>query len=191
MPVFLNKDLKYEAPIMISSANEGRVLRYAETILIQEEGFSAIPYYDTEGYPTIGYGQKLSNIKCYPLSDLRVTEEVAREQMKLVISSIYKTMDNNMHYKTEWRNLNNARKAVIVAMIYQMGYVGVMKFEKMWAAIKDKKFIGAYIEMRDSLWFKQTTNRATRMANIMYDGEIGEPYYATFSVKPDGSVTEL
>ena len=176
---------------MISSANEGKVLHHAETILIQEEGFSVIPYYDTEGYPTIGYGQKLSNIRYYPLSDLRVTEEVAREQMNLVISSIYKTMDNNMHYKTEWRNLNNDRKAVIVSMIYQMGYVGVMKFEKMWAAIKHNKFKSAYVEMIDSLWFKQTPGRAERMGDIMLSGEVGKPYYAIFSVKPDGSVTEL
>ena len=42
-----------------------------------------------------------------------------------------------------------------------------MKFKKMIANMIDKDWKGAATEMLDSLWAKQTPNRANRLADIV------------------------
>ena len=48
-----------------------------------------------------------------------------------------------------------------------MGLNGVSKFKKMLKALEDQDFEKASIEMLDSLWAKQTPNRALKMSNKM------------------------
>ena len=58
-------------------------------------------------------------------------------------------------------------KGVIIEMCYQIGYAGVMKFKKMIANMKDINWKGAADEMLDSLWARQTPERANRLADIV------------------------
>lgn len=58
-------------------------------------------------------------------------------------------------------------QGVIIEMCYQIGFTGVMKFKKMIANMKDINWKGASDEMLDSLWAKQTPERANRLADIV------------------------
>ena len=48
-----------------------------------------------------------------------------------------------------------------------MGRPRLTKFKKMWAAIKVADWKEAAVEGRDSLWHKQTPNRAERLMSRM------------------------
>jgi len=67
--------------------------------------------------------------------------------------------------------LEGARKAVIIDMIYQMGFAGVMKFEKMIRALKIERYGMAAVQILDSLYAKQTPERATRNSRMMGSGK--------------------
>ncbi len=121
--------------------------------LKQEEGFCGMPYEDTLGIPTIGYGIKL------PLS-----EEEAELLLKHRLDK--KILELN---KKEPFFLDLPQKAqeVIANMAYQLGVGGVLKFKKMWMALKNGDYQKAADEMLDSKWAKQTPNRAKRLSKIM------------------------
>ena len=59
-------------------------------------------------------------------------------------------------------------QGVIVEMVFQMGFVGTMKFKKMVGHLKQRNYEGASEEMLDSKWARSDSpNRARRLAQIM------------------------
>tara|TARA_R100001591_G_scaffold471_7_gene1067 strand:+ start:1514 stop:1687 length:174 start_codon:yes stop_codon:yes gene_type:complete len=52
-------------------------------------------------------------------------------------------------------------------MCFQLGKPRVMKFKKMWEALRNNNLDKASAEMIDSAWHKQTTKRCEALANIM------------------------
>lgn len=142
-------------------------------VLKFEEGYRDKAYYCSEGYPTIGIGTKLGP-KDAPLSNytLTVSEPVADE---LLTQETYKDLVN---LKQEpWFNcLNRDRQIVIQSMCYQIGYMGVMKFKNMIAALIIGDYDGAAIQALDSRWAKQTPKRATRHSIVIRHGSLDDVY---------------
>jgi lysozyme len=66
--------------------------------------------------------------------------------------------------------LNKIRREVLIEMVYNLGFSGVMKFKKMWAAIEVNDFEEAGIQMLDSKWHRQVGQRAKTLAALMGDG---------------------
>ena len=64
-------------------------------------------------------------------------------------------------------------KDVVMEMCYQLGVGGFSKFKKTIAFLQNKQFIDASQEMLDSLWAKQTPNRAKELSNRVKEVEIG------------------
>jgi len=121
--------------------------------LKQEEGFDGMPYKDTLGIPTIGYGTKL------PL-----TEEEAELLLKHRLDKKILEISEKEPF---FLDLPQKAQGVIANMAYQLGVEGVLKFKKMWAALKKGDYQKAADEMLDSKWATQTPNRAKRLAEIM------------------------
>jgi lysozyme len=121
--------------------------------LKKDEGFRGEPYNDTEGFPTIGFGTKLPLTQNEALWLLEHRLQVSIEQLEK-IQPIFK-------------DLPIEAKKIIANMIYQMGVGGVLNFRKMWGALKAGDYKLAGREMRDSRWYKQTPNRAERLAKRM------------------------
>ena len=121
--------------------------------LKQEEGFDGMPYEDTLGIPTIGYGTKL------PL-----TEEEAELLLKHRLDKKILEISEKEPF---FLDLPQKAQEVIANMAYQLGVGGVLEFKKMWAALKHRDYQKAADEMLDSKWAKQTPNRAKRLAEIM------------------------
>lgn len=146
---------------------------YAEMIIKLEEGLRLKPYYCSEQYPTIGYGKRIGN-KNDPLPNITTTEKESLEFMRQRISDSIVKLSST--YPIAWSKCNQQRQAILISMVYQLGLTGVSKFKKMWSAIESNNFEEASKQMLDSLWAKQTKNRALRHAKTMKDGTL-DMYY--------------
>ena len=64
-------------------------------------------------------------------------------------------------------------KDVVMEMCYQLGVGGVSKFKKTIAYLQNKQWEEASVEMLDSLWAKQTPNRAKELSKKVKEVEVG------------------
>ena len=138
---------------------DGLALENAVAALKSDEGFRSRMYIDTEGHPTIGYGFKITS----PLMGDRILRADADLLLIQKVIAIHTRLSSNPTYLA----LPKHKRDVIISMVYQMGYHGVMKFKDMWAALKVGDYDKAGVAMQDSLWYKQTPNRAKRHINVI------------------------
>ena len=113
--------------------------------LKQEEGFKGMPYKDTRGKLTIGYGTKL------PITEQEATILLGHrleESRKEVINCI-----ENIHL------LPNLIIEVLVEMNYQLGTSKFLEFKRMLKAVDEHNWKDMIKEMKDSKWYGQTKNR--------------------------------
>lgn len=139
-------------------------------IIKVEEGFRSTAYLCTEGYPTIGYGTRLCNIKDVPLeyyNDLVFTETIAEIFMGDKLSTIETYILNEFGY-----NILDCRMLVLQSMCYQLGISGFKKFRKMIDAIHNEDWDKVSEEALDSRWARQTPERANRHAKVLKDGDL-------------------
>lgn len=114
----------------------------------QEEGFKGTVYKCTEGFDTIGYGTRL------PLSK-EESELILEYRLKIIKSQLTGYLYNLDIKQEAWDILFN--------MAYQLGVRGVLNFKKMIKALEKQDYKTAAKEGLDSLWYKQTPNRAKRL----------------------------
>ncbi len=116
----------------------------------KSEGFEGSEYKDHLGFSTLGYGTKL------PLS---------KDEAELLLKyRLNKKIEHLLQEKPFIVNLDDNKQAVLYEMAYQLGVGGLLRFKRMWSAIKSTDFEKASIEMLDSLWAKQTPTRAKELA---------------------------
>jgi lysozyme len=147
--------------------------KYAELIIKLEESYRQYPYYCSEKFPTVGYGERVGN-KGDPLPNISRTEKEALQFLRTRIKDIVFQLSRQR--PKAWNNCNEPRQAILISMVYQLGMTGVLKFNNMWAALERNDFDLASKEMLDSLWAKQTKNRALRHSKTMKDGSL-DMYY--------------
>lgn len=145
--------------------------KLATNITAFEEGFSATPYYCSEGYPTVGYGKKIGR-KDEPLPCFILPEPVALKWLELDILDLEKALESDME---PIKNAN--RRAIIISMAYQLGVNGCRNFKKMWSAINEGDWSKAADEMLDSRWCDQTPLRCYYHAEVMKTGELPTTRY--------------
>lgn len=66
--------------------------------------------------------------------------------------------------------LSDVRKAVIVNMSFNMGYVKLSAFVNTLRAVVEGRWKDAAAEMRNSAWYRQVGQRAERLAKMMEEG---------------------
>jgi len=124
----------------------------------RHEGFVEHVYKCTEGFDTIAYG--------FAIKDLEIPEHIAEE---LLIIKLEK-LQRNANARFKWlEDMPKEIQAVVLNMCYQLGVTGVSKFRKAISAFQEGDWEEAANEMLDSLWAKQTTNRAEELAGIVRD----------------------
>ena len=69
-----------------------------------------------------------------------------------------------------WSDLNDARKAALIDMVFNLGITGLMTFKKMLAALERKDYDAASSEILDSRYAIQVGARAIRIATIIRSG---------------------
>jgi len=128
---------------------------------VKEKG-KHILYKDHLGYETIGYGRLISPEIGGGLSD--------HEAEYLLMNDLDTYMTAAKTY--DWyAGLNDARKAVIVNMLFNMGQTNFNKFLKMKQALDNRDHAEAAKQMLDSKWAKQVKGRSEELAKQMETGK--------------------
>lgn len=137
-----------------------------------EEGWREKPYLCSEGYPTIGFGFKIGP-KGVPLSSyqFKVTKPIGEVWLLELLSQFEQDMLKYSHVADALGACNEARKAVLVSMAYQMGVDGLAAFKNTLRAVAEGRWSDANSGMLNSKWAKQTPVRAARHAEQMETGE--------------------
>jgi len=128
-------------------------------MLRHHEGVRHKPYKDTVGKLTIGVGRNLDD---NGLSDDEIDY--------LLTNDINRCMSEAMTY--EWfADLNDARRAVVLSLLFNLGKPRYDKFVRHHAAMADGHMMIASKELLDSRWAKQVGRRADEMAIQLETGE--------------------
>ena len=162
--------------------------------LIFDEGLRLFPYKCTSGKITIGIGRNLEGnpltadeCMCFLLArpdlkvnntDIKVVREmllksfyekgIAESEAYYLFENDYRKVENQLQAYIPWlTNHPEEVRKILINMTFQMGINRIATFRKMIAAIKAKDYKTASEEMKDSNWYKQTTNRANRLKKRM------------------------
>ena len=136
-------------------------MNYAEHLremLKRHEGIVLKPYTDSVGKITIGVGRNLTD------NGITMQEVEFLLEHDIKLAELYAS-------SYEWFNsLVEARKAVIVSMLFNMGPRRFGQFRRLHAAISAGHFDSAAAEMLDSTWHNQVGRRAEELSELFRIG---------------------
>ena len=129
----------------------------------EHEGFRDTVYLDSLGKRTVGYGHLCvedhwEDGKKY---DKEYLDEIFDKDFQ---NAADQCEDLCNDYELD---LPETVTDVLIEMIFQLGIGNVMKFKKCLAALKEKDFETASLEMLDSRWASQTPSRAEKLSLIV------------------------
>lgn len=134
-------------------------MKSIEEQLVLHEGLRLKPYRDTVGKLTIGVGRNLDDVG------------ITRAEALLLLANDIEAVTGQLEKYGWYKLLDPVRQKVIVDMAFNLGLAGLLKFQKMIAAIGCMDYEGAAEEMLDSRWARQVGRRAQRLAEMMRTGE--------------------
>lgn len=137
-----------------------------------DEGFKEKPYIDSLGYPTIGIGQRIGP-KNALLSNYQFTisKNVADVWMQEIALEYMGKLKNDSRINAALVKCNQARQDALLNMAYQMGVSGLSGFRNMLVLISNGDFGKASAEALNSLWARQTPQRAKRISDVIRTGD--------------------
>ena len=127
--------------------------------LKRDEGLRLLPYRDTVGKLTIGYGRNFD--------DVGISIAEANNMLLNDINRVLPQLDKSMPW---WRDLSEARQRVLCNMAFNLGITKLLKFTKTLKMMQDGNYKQAAEAMRQSLWYRQVGVRAERLAVMMDNG---------------------
>jgi lysozyme len=145
------------------SSNKVTWVAKATDQIKEDEGLVLHAYDDHLGFATIGYGRLIDRRKGGGIS-----EDEALYLLKNDVSARLSVLENAIPF---FARLDDARKAVLLNMSFQLGIAGLLKFKSTLAFIEAGDFENASANMLKSLWAKQTPHRAKRLAEQMRSGK--------------------
>lgn len=133
-------------------------MKSLEDLLKADEGLSLVPYKDTRGFLTIGYGRNIeANGISQATADLMLKEDCDRVRQEA--SAFW-----------WWAAIDEVRQLVVLSMLFQLGLTTLLGFQRMIIALRTRNYAAAAEEMRSSLWARQTPERAEKLAKWMETG---------------------
>jgi len=122
----------------------------------KHEGYRAKVYKCTEGYDTIGYG--------FAVKDLHLDEDIAE---LILMRKLHNLLERILVAFPWFKDIDDKAKLVVINMCYQLGISGFSKFKKTIYLLETEQYEEASMEMLDSLWAKQTPNRAKELSEVV------------------------
>lgn len=145
------------------SSNSPNWMTKAIDQLRRHEGEVLHAYQDHLGFWTIGVGR---------LIDKRKGGGISKEESEMLLKNDIDEVMFELNNRLPWYNaLNDARKAVLMNMAFQLGITGLMGFSKTLSLIEAGDYAQAADQMLRSKWASQTPNRAYEMAEQMRKGQ--------------------
>jgi len=141
-----------------------------EDWLAFDEGRRRDPYYDSEGYPTIGIGHLLLNQKGADLARWQPIDD--SEIDRLFEEDRAKALDGcRAIFGEGFDAFADARQAAFINMCFQLGEAGLRAFRNMIAAARQNDWAAASAQARQSLWYNQVPERADRVIAVLNVGD--------------------
>jgi lysozyme len=131
-----------------------------KALLQKQEGYRQFSYTDTTGHLTIGIGRNLSTRGISLTESLYLLDNDIEEVEHEIISLL-----------PVYSQLNDARKAVLVDIGFELGVGGLMQFRGFIDALIKEDWPFASKEMLNSKWAEQVPTRAQSLAYIVETGE--------------------
>ena len=118
-------------------------------------------YNDHLGYKTFGVGHLVRATD--PENEMAVGTKVSKMRVAECFEADLYVAINDMEKFTEGMEIDDNIKECVTEMVFQLGLPRLNKFKKFKQALLDGDIKTAQAEMKDSLWYRQTTNRADRL----------------------------
>ena len=134
--------------------------------IAKEEGLKYEIYRCSEGYPTAGIGHLITEWD-EEYYGMPIGTEVSKEQIDKWFEADLYIAINDMEKFTADMQVDENVKECITHMVFQLGLPRLNKFKNFKQALIDGDIAKAQAEMQDSLWYRQTTNRAERLIQKM------------------------
>ncbi|MGC0781851.1 lysozyme [Pantoea agglomerans] len=142
-------------------------------ILNFEEGYREAPYWDTRNFPTVAGGIRIGPQNA-PLNQYQFTvpRRAGDVWKQCLVDAKTASMNRQPAIVAALAQCNDARRDILIlySMAYQMGITGLTDFVNTLDLISRGDFAGAARAMLNSLWARQTPNRACRHAEVMRTG---------------------
>jgi len=129
--------------------------------LSRDEGRVPHAYQDHLGFWTIGVGHLIDKRKGGGLPEKIIDDLLLHD-----IAEKSAQLDTALPW---WRDMSDARQRALLNMAFQMGVEGLLKFKRTLAALQAGRWDGAKASAMDSLWAKQTQERAERVTNLFLE----------------------
>jgi lysozyme len=136
----------------------GSAIDLAKDMIMKHEGLKLKPYVCTAGKLTIGYGRNLEQNG--------ITED---EASYLLDCDIFRAMED-LRKIFKYESLPQNVRAALINMMFNLGLPRFRSFKKMIAAINEKNYVQAAVEMLDSKWALQVGQRAIDLAYLVKKG---------------------
>jgi len=130
-----------------------------------EEGVKYEVYNDHLGYKTFGVGHLCRATD--PENDMEVGTPVSKERVDECFEVDLYVAINDAEKFCEGMEVDDNIKECVTHMVFQLGLPRLNKFRNFKQALVDGDIAKAQVEMKDSLWYRQTTNRAERLIEKM------------------------
>lgn len=135
-----------------------------QQMMERHEGRRKMPYMDSKGNLTVGIGHKIED---NPLPD-----EIVDALFQADVDEAIGELDRILPF---WRELAEARRDVLVSMVFNMGTGSFLTFHKFMRALLERDFEKAADEMLDSKWHRVDVGaRAVELAEMMRTGAYAE-----------------
>ena len=156
------------------------------SLLMFEEGTNpqgvCVPYIDSRGYPTIGYGQLCAAYTVSTDIDARnacssyangCTAAKAKQWLSNEIDQKTNCITGSSSINSAYNKASDYRKAIITSMAYQMGCDGLAGFTNTLNLMANGQWESASKEMLNSRWASQTPERAQRHSYVIRYNDCG------------------
>ena len=131
--------------------------------LKNEEGVIPHAYQDSLGFWTIGVGR---------LIDQRKGGLLYPDEIEYLLANDVKRKTDGLIAALPWFHLlDECRQAVLIQMAFQMGLKGLLAFSTTLSHVRVGRYDEAAVAMLESVWAKQTPERAKRLSKQMETGE--------------------
>mgnify|MGYP001290730901 CR=1 FL=1 len=126
------------------------------------EGYSDKPYLCSQGKWTVGYGYNYEDRGFDTESITEVLNHGFTKKLadRLLTSDIKDCIVSAEKIINGYEALNDARKAVMIDMIYQLGVFRFLKFKRMLLSVKNENILNCAKEMINSRWYNQSGKRS-------------------------------
>ena len=131
-----------------------------------DEGVKYEIYLDHLGLPTCGIGHLIQSTD--PEHGLEVGTKVDEERVNELFDQDVEVTTNECRLLyNNFDDLPEEVQRIIANMMFNMGRPRLSRFHKMKQAVDSGDWSEAAIQMKDSRWYNQVTNRAQRLVDRM------------------------